>query len=199
VGSPRLTFNAIDIDLPHLSAYRLRRDVAGATNTADAGVTERVRTGLYLGAELAVEDIPAGAVTRGLAAWWAWASAGETYTFARDSAKQVNTTIAMAVAPGATSIFVADATGLGASGTPYRLRSVDGLNEEIVTVRLVNAATGEVSLTIGTSVKFAYAVGDVVRDPDFWPLVVNEDRERPFVENVSGLTYSMRHGFREAA
>jgi hypothetical protein len=199
VGSPRLTFNAINLDLPHLSAYRLRHDVAGAANTADAGVTERVRTGLYRGAELAVEDIPAGAVTRALSAWWAWASAGEVYAFARDSAKAVNTTLAMTVSPGATSIFVADATGIGSAGTPYRLRSVDGLSEEIVTVRLVNAGTGEVSLSVGTSVKFAYAVGDVLRDPDFWPAVVSGDRERPFVENVSGLTYSMRHAFREAA
>jgi hypothetical protein len=199
VASPRLTFDAIDLDLPHLSAYRLRRDALGAANTADAGVTERVRTGLYRGADIAVEDMPVGASTRLLQAWWSWAERGRIYTFARDSAKTVNTTLAMAAAAGATSIFVADATGLGSSGTPYRLRAVDGLNEEIVTVRLVNVGTGEVSLSVGTSLKFAYSVGDVLRDPDFWPAVVSSDRERPFFDNVCGMTVGLHHSFREAA
>jgi hypothetical protein len=192
-------FNGINLDLPHLSAYRLRRDTIGHHNTSDAGVTERVRLGLYRGADIAVEDMPVGASTRALQAWWSWAERGQSYAFSRDSAKVVSTTLAMAAAAGATSIFVADTTGIGVNGTPYRLRSVDGLNEEIIRVRLVDAGTGEVSLTIGTSLVYGYAAADVLRDPDYWPSVVSEDRERPYFANVCGMTFGLRHRFREAA
>jgi hypothetical protein len=199
VGSPRLTFNAVDLDLPHLSGYALRRASEGTANTADGGVTERVRTGLYEGADIAAEDMPVGATTRGLLAWWSWVERGGLYTFARDSAKKVNTTLMAPASAGATSIFVADASAILGTGTPYRLRSADGQLEEIILARLVNVGTGEVALAMGTSLLYAYDTGAVVRDPDFWPLVASVDTERPFFENACGFTWGLRHSFREAA
>lgn len=216
MGSPRLVFNGVTLDFPvGLSQYKASYGGRVAkVSTSDNGVSETVVTATPWGAEFVCEDIPVGAFTRALAAWWSWASRGLPYAFARDSDKMIDAVLLYDRGSEAESVQYSGANGHATlnGGDPYLLRTktpgttIDTAEVTAETFELVSiteadnaGAPAEIFLILlpGTTLAYPYAAGDLLRDADYWPSVVNLDAETPFHENVGGMTVRFAHRFME--
>lgn len=125
-----------------------------------------------------------------LLAWWAWARAGNQYSFALDSADQVDTTLDGAAASGQKVIPLTSTAGI-VVGKKYRLREAIGNNEENTHVASISAGD---SVTARDNLKYTYASGDIFRTRDFFPKVVADPLERDLpVQESTGLTYTLEH------
>ena len=94
MGDPRITYNSINVDLEDLSVYR---PAPAATNAAviraDSGVSETSILEVYDRVYIEIENFDDRDILHDLTAWWAWAKQGQSYSFAFDSAKTVDTTL----------------------------------------------------------------------------------------------------------
>ena len=100
---------------------------------------------------------------RNLEQWFSWATFGNTWTFARDSAKTVNTTLSAAEAAGQTVFSITSTTGLTA-GYFCIIRSAT--HQELVKIASVDSGT---QVTIVETLNFGYASGDRFRHEHYWP------------------------------
>lgn len=189
-----ITYNGVTVTLDPASKWEGRSRRRADSHVADAGITETVRLGIW--DEVFVEVLfTSRTVYQDLLGWWAWASQGKQYAIQLNSAQSVNTTLSGSESVGSTSIGVVSGTGiLGTTPVtwPYLMRSADLTKFEIVNSQGYNA--GNVILSAGT--KYAYAAGDIFRDPDYYPKAVTVDDDFPCKENA-GLTFTFSHRFRE--
>src|SRR5436190_13008454 len=129
----RITYNSKSVDFPTLPQdFQPRYAVPTSVLRARSGKTET----LYTPRVDAAIEVPFLCLTdadlqRQLRSWWAWALLGRSWTFALDSTKTVRTTVTAKAAAGATSVVVADPTGIATSDR-YLLR--DGPFHQIVKV-----------------------------------------------------------------
>lgn len=112
-----------------------------------------------------------------------WAESGQAWTFQRDSAISVNTTLDTAEAAGSTSLGVVSATGI-VSGSRYALES----ETEVATVKATNSATDPV--TISSALNAAFPVGSRFRDYEYLPMLgtlkIIEERPLWFHVEIEG-------------
>ena len=111
-----------------------------------------------------------------------------SWTFARDSADTVLTTLAADVSVGATSVTVASAAGVVA-GRRYVIR-----NDRDIDIVEVQSIAGAV-LTLTGQVGFRFFEGDRFRTEEYWPGVWIMGEEG--VSSVPPLHYSLKFRFRE--
>jgi hypothetical protein len=190
---PRIVYNSINLDFPEqLSDFTYPRVRRAGVNTADGGVSETVRSGIWDELTIDVEMFNSSAFFDSLQAFWAWASRGKQFSFAFDNGRTVNTTLVNNESAGATVIELAGTTGIIVNGK-YVMTSADLLNREVVTVQSISAG---VSVTLVAGIKFAYSAADGFRDWYYWPKLVTTDDSDPMHE-MPGLLYTLTLHARE--
>ena len=125
---------------------------------------------------------------RNLLQFIAWAEAGNSWTFAIDSAEQVNTTLTATEAAGSTVIGLTSSTGVDASGF-YVIRSLTHL--ELVKVATVDSG---VQVTLTETLNHAYVTGDRFRSELFWAGLLTSAQ---VVDQGNGLHWSFELEFTE--
>src|ERR1043166_7532604 len=118
MGLPRITYNGKNVDFGEdLSEMDVLYPDQANTNTSVAGIeevlTERVECTVRAFWDSPIlSGGPDTDLKRKLRQWLPWAKAGNTWTFARDSAEVVNPTLSATAAAGASSVVVTSATGI---------------------------------------------------------------------------------------
>jgi hypothetical protein len=130
-------------------------------------------------------------VYRDLLAWWAWAGAGQPWSFTMSTDEDSATTLDGAAAAAQKVIPVADTTGFTA-GDVCLIRSADRFTFEVVVIDSVSAG---VSITATANLKSAYASGDTFRHLEYFPNAICLDEE--FRPKKSGAYYSHTFHFLE--
>jgi len=182
---PRIVYAGINLDFPeNVSELKYPRVRRAGMNTADGGVSETVRSGIWDEVEIIVERFGTSAFYEAFQAFWSHASNGDQFSFALDSARTVNTTLVNAESAGATVIELALTTGIIVNGL-YIMESADLQKREVVQVASISAG---VSVTLAAGTKFAYSAADTFRDWKFWPKLVTTDDASPFIEGP-GLSF----------
>lgn len=161
-----------------LSGYEYRRVVDVSDVRSRGGVTERDVRNAYDAVSIGLATWAGTSLYDQLVRWWAWASRGKSWALAIDADDRVDTTLGAGASAGATSLTVASATGITA-GRRYRVRAVDGLTEEIVTVDA--GYGGGTTVALAAALGYAYASGAIFRSVDYFPaLEVDGVTEQPF-------------------
>lgn len=167
MGSPRITYNSINIDLvmgrnglrhiPKQQQYK---------NDSSSGKIETIN--LFGRWEYSFDCYFSRSVYYTLWAWWSWARQGKTFAFALDSAKVGDTTLDDAAASGQKVVPVAATTALTA-GDVCLLKAIDADDEfELITIDTISAG---VSVTATTNLIYSYAAADICRYKDYFPSV----------------------------
>lgn len=125
--------------------------------------------------------------------WWQWAQQGRVWTFAYDSTRAVNTTLANAEAAGQTVLTLTTATGT-TIGRSYVVQ--DGPNHQVVTVD--NIAGSDV--TISKALDFDFSSGSKWRERYWWSGVIRDaNAPLPFrILHITPIQYDVAFEFFEA-
>lgn len=176
----RISYNSKTIDFPRSFSVRSIEALDGATRspglhveTLNAGVNEIVRLGFVAFERLDSDD---ATFRRKLEQWFEWARQGGAWTFAKDSSKTVNTTLASGASAGAGSVVVASATGI-TTGELYVVRTLDRM--QIVKVTGTSGTTISFS---GDSLDFDFASGARFRSREYWPGRLLDGPRHPILE-----------------
>ena len=186
MGNPRVTFNAKNADFTKdvwlLEVHPIR---SAFRNLSASGIPETLNVNSGFTVKAGVRNLSNSGATEidlktALFEASQWAESGQAWTFARDSAIVVNTTLDVAVVSGATSIPVASATGV-VSGSRYAIESA----VEVAIVEASNSATDPITITVG--VNAAFAVGSRFRAFEYFPMIGTIR----ITEHSSGLFYDV--------
>ena|SRR3990167_9392601 len=171
MANPRITFNSKnadftkDVDL--LQVTPIRVTTRSQSTSGHPGEVLNIASGFSVRAVIARmrnSDATEGDLKTALYEASMWAESGQAWTFARDSALVVNTTLDAAVAAAAVSLPVASATGI-VSGSRYALES----DTNVAIVEASNSATDPVTITVGLNA--AFASGSRLRYFEYLPMV----------------------------
>jgi len=193
MANPRITWNGNSLDFPGpLTGYAadpVRERTIGRSNGVVHAVNlaaswRRLRVMLNNFQDVAFWDA--------LVAWWAWASEGNQYAFALDSADVVDKTMTGGAAAAQKDIPFTDTSSIVA-GRKYLVRQATGHREEIIQVDTVTLNT---KVTCLANLKFTYVTGDIFRSRDYFPKLVSLDSDPPFEERA-GITYQFDHSCEE--
>jgi hypothetical protein len=142
-------------------------------------------------------------VYRDLLAWWAWAGAGQPWSFAMNTDEDSSTTLDGSAAAAQKVIPVTDTTGFTA-GDVCLIRSADRFTFEVV---VIDSVSSGVSVTAVANLKNAYVSGAGFRHLEYFPNAISLDDDfRPkkrgayyshtfhFLEEVDTMTTARRVG-----
>jgi hypothetical protein len=132
---------------------------------------------------------------RALEGWYAWASRGKQWSFARDSGQMVNTSLAGNESAGATIIEVVS-IGSFAQTHEFIIESSDLTKRERHYVTEAGTPTSDAINIASPGLRYAYSAGDTLRHADYWPKLILVDMDRPFSEDDFS-TYGLRIRARE--
>ena len=172
MGSPRITYNSINIDLM-MGRTGLNQVMKQNLNMneADSGKIEVLN--MYGRFNYKFDGYFSQAVWYTLWAWWAWARQGKTFSFALDSDNVLSTTLDGSAASGQKVVPLTSTTGFVA-GDVALVRAEDADDEfELIVIDSVDAG---VSITSTTDLIYSYEATDSCRHKDYFPSVVTLDR-----------------------
>jgi hypothetical protein len=179
----RITYNSKNIDFTN-DAYEFEIDQRRSvlTNMSASKLVETLNVGpdeiiTIRFRNLLNSNAADATLKRNLRQWFMWALAGNSWTFARDSAEAVNTTLDVGESAGDTVIDVASTTGIDVNGL-YVIRSATHM--ETVKIDSIDAGAGQVTIT--ETLNFDYANGSRFRSAEYWPARLVESRN-PIIEN----------------
>lgn len=168
MGSPRITYNSITIDLVlgKTGLIQVHKQNRKQSESA-SGMIETIN--LFGRFDYMFDAYFSEQVYFDLMAWWSWARQGKAWSFALDSDKVGNTTLDGAAAAAQKTIPLA-ATAAFAVGDFCLIRAADLDDEfEIVEIDTINAG---VSVDAVDNLKFSYDSGDYFTYKDYFASVL---------------------------
>ena len=185
MGSPRITYNSVNIDLT-MGRTGLKQIPTQERNQNDSSSGKIETINLFGRWEYTFDAYFSRAVYYSLWAWWSWARQGKEWSFAIDSAKLGNTTLDAAAAAGQKVIPVT-ATTTFATGDVCLIKAVDNDDEfELITIDTISAG---VSVTATTNLIYSYSSDDILRYKDYFPAVIATNKKwLPEYTGVSNVT-----------
>ena len=169
MANPRLTYNSKTIDFPFLpAAIRCSALNPRTVNMTITGKHETIRLphiDIPVRAEWPIMDssVSGHPAANALINWHQWAQSGQAWALALDSAKTVDTLVAVEAAAGDTLVWVDNPVGVTV-GQVYKL--INGPNMQLLTVSAVDG--DRISFT-STSLDFDLGVGAILRDQFYFP------------------------------
>lgn len=170
MATSRITYNSKNIDLAimpfEMSMVPARPRTSNTTLTGEFESICTPRTDIAV--RLNFRIIQSLTLRLQLDKWWQWASTGNTWSFAIDSTKIVDTISESALAAGATVVTVSSSTGITA-GQTYKM--INGPTFELVTVSSVSNDL----VTLSTGLDSAFGAGAIFRDRFYFPAIIRND------------------------
>lgn len=183
MGLPRIAYNGKSVDFP-VPPYDIQIHPAAkrVTSMTLTGQFETIRVPrLDSLIRLNWRIIDSVTLRYALHNWWQWASQGNDWTLALDSAKVVDAKVTAVAAVGAAALVVNDPTGI-TNGQTYKL--IHGPNQQLVTVGSVSAST----VNLGSTLDFAVGPGGIFRDPFFFPGLIRDESAPSPIQDASAGT-----------
>ena len=194
MANPRLIWNGNSLDFPGPLTGFSNKPVKERTIARSNGVVHAVNlSASWRRLRIVLANFQDVAFWDALHAWWSWASEGNQYAFAMDSADVVDKVTSGSAAAGQKDIPIADTSSIVA-GRKYLVRQATGHREEVVQVDTVTLNT---KVTCLVNLKFSYVTADTFRSRDYLPKLVNLDNTEPPFEEHAGVTYGFDHSCEE--
>jgi len=169
MGSPQIIYGGKTITLPVQRSLQIDVAPSRTTQVTLTGAHETLNgpsVNIRVQAEWLVDSLT---LRYQLENWWQAAQRGETWALALDSAKTVDTRIAVDASSGATFVYVNDPSGITV-GQIYRL--IDGPYCQFITVSSLSADR----ITLTEAIDFNVGAGAIVRDQFYWRGLIDNDR-----------------------
>lgn len=199
MGSPRITYNSINLDL--VMGKTGLKHIAKQKRNENESASGKIETVNLFGRwDYEFDAYFAESVYLNLWSWWSWARQGKEWSFALDSANVGNTTLDGAAASGQKNIPLT-ATAAFTAGEYGLIRAADSDDEfEIVLIASVDAG---VKVVATNNLNYTYAASDTFTHKDYFASVLTTEKQfpRPKLTGVLDNTlkyYQRTFKFREA-
>lgn len=169
MGLPVITYNGKTVTLSSLPrSVFVSPTVNRTVNTTITGRSETIRLP-RVDSRVRIEwpIMDSATMLQALENWWQWATAGEDWSLALDSARTIDTRLAVESVTGSTQFYLDDAAGIQVAGQ-YKL--IDGPNYQVVTVTNV---TGD-RVTISETLDHSFGVGGIFRDRFYYLATIRD-------------------------
>lgn len=185
MGSPRITYNSINIDLVLgkkglVMVHKQKRN----QNESASGMIETIN--LFGRFDYMFDAYFSEQKYFDLMAWWSWARQGKVWSFALDSDNIGDTTLDGSAAAAQKTIPLT-ATAAFAIGDFCLIRTAD-LDDEFEIVEIDTISAG-VSVDVVDNLKYSYASGDYFTHKDYFASVLTTRQEfQPRLTGVKDIT-----------
>lgn len=193
MGSPRIIYNSINIDLVlgRTGLVQILKQTRNQNESA-SGLIETIN--LFGRFDYIFDSYFSEQVYFDLWAWWSWARQGKTWSFALDSDNVGDTTLDGSAASAQKTIPLT-ATAAFSIGDFCLIRTAD-LDDEFEIVEIDTISAG-VSVDVVDNLKFSYTSGDYFSHKDYFPSVLAIGKEfQPTITGVKDTTLKFyKHSF----
>lgn len=184
MGSPRITYNSVNIDLVMgKTGLKTIPTHTGYSNESGSGKIETIS--LYGRIQYEFDAYFSKAVYLTLWAWWSWARQGKTWAFALDSDDTGETTLDASAAAGQKTVPLTATTGFSADD--YCFIKANDVDDEFEIVQIASVSAG-VSITTKSNLVYSYNSADTFRHKDYFSSVVNPKDVKDFVPTYTGVS-----------
>jgi len=194
MGSPRITYNSINLDL--VMGKSGLKQIPKQTRKQNESASGKIETiNLFGRFDYEFNAYFSESVYFNLWSWWSWARQGKVWSFALDSANVGNTTLDGAAAAGQKNIPLT-ATAAFTAGDYGLIRAADADDKfEIVLIASVDPG---VKVVATSNLNYTYAATHVFTHKDYFASVITtEKRFKPTLTGVIDTTLKYyKHTFK---